>query len=275
MIKNCFRPICTLVVLSLVSVALNAQGPDTATDSAKPLANAHAHNDYEHDRPLLDALDEGFTSIEADVFLVEGQLLVAHNFINVAKDRTLENLYLQPLQERAKENDGRVYKDSQTVTLLVDIKTNGKAAYAALDELLAKYDSIVSVTTTGEYTEKAVTVIISGDRPITEIERSEPRRAGIDGRLSDLDSDKSTDLFPLISDNWTTHFRYRGVGTMPEAEREKLNGIVARAHAKGRRVRFWATPESPVIWQELKTAGVDLIGTDDLEKLSKFLRSSK
>ena len=77
MIKNCFRPICTLVVLSLVSVALNAQGPDTATDSAKPLANAHAHNDYEHDRPLLDALDEGFTSIEADVFLVEGQLLVA------------------------------------------------------------------------------------------------------------------------------------------------------------------------------------------------------
>ena len=62
---------------------------------------------------------------------------------------------------------------------------------------------------------------------------------------------------------------------MPEAEREKLNGIVARAHAKGRRVRFWATPESPVIWQELKTAGVDLIGTDDLEKLSKFLRSSK
>ena len=173
-----FAPLCILTVLLQISTALNAQGSDAAA-SATPLANAHAHNDYEHDRPLLDALDQGFTSIEADVFLVEGQLLVAHNFINVAKDRTLENLYLQPLQERAKENDGRVYKDGQTVTLLVDIKTNGKAVYAALDELLAKYDSIVSVTTTGEYTEKAVTVIISGDRPITEIEGSEPRRAGI------------------------------------------------------------------------------------------------
>jgi hypothetical protein len=43
-----------------------------------PLANAHAHNDYEHKRPLFDALDNGFTSVEADVFLVDGKLLVGH-----------------------------------------------------------------------------------------------------------------------------------------------------------------------------------------------------
>lgn len=270
-----FRPICTLVVLSLVSAALNAQGPDAATASATPLPNAHAHNDYEQARPLLDALDRGFTSVEADVFLVDGQLLVAHNFLQVSKDRTLENLYLQPLQERALQNDGRIYKDGPTVTLLVDIKTNGKAAYAAIDELLAKYDSLVSVTNDGKYTEKAVTVIISGDRPIHEIEESQPRRAGIDGRLSDLASDKSVDLLPLISDNWTTHFRYRGVGTMSEAERKKLHDIVAQVHSKGRRIRFWATPETPALWQELTAANVDLIGADDLGKLSEFLRSSR
>ena len=268
-------PICTLVLLLLPDATLNAQGTDAAASFATPLINAHAHNDYEHDQPLLDALDQGFTSVEADVFLVEGQLLVAHDFINVSKDRTLENLYLQPLQKRAKDNDGRVYKDGPTITLLVDIKTNGKAAYAALDELLAKYDSLISTTNDGKYTERAVTVIISGDRPIQEIEKSEPRRAGIDGRLSDLDSGKSADLLPLISDNWTTHFRYRGVGTMPEAEREKLRDVVTRAHDKGRRVRFWATPESPELWHELRDAGVDLIGTDDLEKLGEFLRSSK
>jgi len=270
-----FRPICTLVVLSLVSVALNAQGPDAATASATPLPNAHAHNDYEQARPLLDALDRGFTSVEADVFLVDGQLLVAHNFLQVSKDRTLENLYLQPLQERALQNDGRIYKDGPTVTLLVDIKTNGKAAYAAIDELLAKYDSLVSVTNDGKYTEKAVTVIISGDRPIHEIEESQPRRGGIDGRLSDLASDKSVDLLPLISDNWTTHFRYRGVGTMSDGERKKLHDIVAQVHSKGRRIRFWATPETPALWQELTAANVDLIGADDLGKLSEFLRSSR
>ena len=35
--------------------------------TAVPLARAHAHNDYEHPRPLRDALDHGFTSVEADV----------------------------------------------------------------------------------------------------------------------------------------------------------------------------------------------------------------
>lgn len=267
------RSVCGLVVLSLVSAALNAQGPDAATASAPPLANAHAHNDYEHDRPLMDALDHGFTSIEADVFLVEGQLLVAHNILDVSKERTLEKLYLQPLQERATANSGRVYRDGPTITLLVDIKTNGAAAWAALHELLAQYDSLISVTHGEGYTEKAVTVIISGDRPIQEIENSKPRRAGIDGRVADLASDKSAALLPLISDNWTSHFRYRGVEAMPDAERKKLHDMVERAHAKGRRIRFWATPENPVLWQELKDAGVDLIGTDDLEKLSTFLRS--
>ena len=266
-------PVWNLVVLSLVSTALNAQARDAGSASATPLANAHAHNDYEHDRPLLDALDHGFTSIEADVFLVEGQLLVAHHVLDVSKERTLEKLYLQPLQERATANNGRVYKDGPTVTLLVDIKTNGVAAYAALHDLLAHYDSLISVTQDGKYTEKAVTVIISGDRPIQEIENSRPRRAGIDGRVADLDSDKPAALLPLISDNWTNHFRYRGVGSMPDTEREKLHDMVERAHAKGRRIRFWATPETPLLWQELKAAGVDLLGTDDLEKLSTFLRS--
>ena len=62
---------------------------------------------------------------------------------------------------------------------------------------------------------------------------------------------------------------------MPEAERKKLHDIVARVHVKGRRIRFWATPESPMLWQELKAADVDLIGTDDLERLEMFLKSSQ
>src|SRR4051812_2888640 len=43
-----------------------------------PLQRAHAHNDYEHRRPLFDALARGFSSVEADVWLSRGKLLVAH-----------------------------------------------------------------------------------------------------------------------------------------------------------------------------------------------------
>ena len=45
----------------------------------RPLLRAHAHNDYLHSRPLADALAHGFWSIEADVWLTNGALLVAHD----------------------------------------------------------------------------------------------------------------------------------------------------------------------------------------------------
>ena len=249
------------------------------TRPVKPLSRAHAHNDYEHPRPLYDALDEGFNSVEADVYLVDGELLVAHDFWNVSKKRTLERLYLIPLQERIQANKGHVFSGGPVFpggpafTLLVDIKRDGASAYVALEKLLAKYSEFISQTRDGKDTEKAVTVIISGDRPKSVIAASNPRYAGIDGRLSDLDSDEPASLLPLISDNWSLHFRYRGDGEMSDTDRTKLREIVAKAHSKGRRVRFWATPESDSIWKELQSAQVDLIGTDKLKKLSAFLNA--
>ncbi|MBX3421312.1 MAG: phosphatidylinositol-specific phospholipase C/glycerophosphodiester phosphodiesterase family protein [Pirellulaceae bacterium] len=249
------------------------QVPLTGQVPVRPLSAAHAHNDYEHQRPLLEALDHGFTSIEADVFLVDGQLLVAHNLRDVRPTRTLEGLYLEPLSQRVKEY-GAVYPAGDTVTLLIDIKSEGATTYAALDKLLAGYAYMLSVSEGGLYTNRAVTVVISGNRPTELIRASQPRYAGVDGRLSDLDSDLPADLLPLISDNWRLHFRYRGQGDMSQTERDKLRDIVDRAHRSQRRVRFWATPESETLWQVLCAAGVDLIGTDDLPKLSEFLRSA-
>ena len=237
-----------------------------------PLENAHAHNDYLHKRPLLDALDHGFTSIEADVFPVEGQLLVAHTFLELSKEKTLEGLYLKPLRDIAKRNGGSIYGDGKPIILLVDIKTKGVEAYALLDSLLKSYDDIVSSHLDGELREKAVTIIISGDRPRAEIEKSNPRYAAIDGRLGDLDSAPPASLFPLISDNWGNHFKYRGQGEMPAAEREKLAAIVKKCHEQGRRLRFWATPENSTLWTQLGSAGVDLIGTDDLAALQRHLQ---
>ncbi|MEO8823510.1 MAG: hypothetical protein ABI366_08030, partial [Ginsengibacter sp.] len=43
------------------------------------VADAHAHNDYEHPIPFYTAWNAGFGSIEADVFPVNGILLVSHS----------------------------------------------------------------------------------------------------------------------------------------------------------------------------------------------------
>ena len=67
----------TQVALALAVLAVLPLTPVRAEEKkpVAPLARAHAHNDYLHERPLLDALDHGFTSVEADIFLVDGKLL--------------------------------------------------------------------------------------------------------------------------------------------------------------------------------------------------------
>jgi len=240
-----------------------------------PLPQAHAHNDYHHEVPLQDALRHGFCSVEADIFLVDGELLVGHERKELRPDRTLEVLYLKPLAERVKQNGGRVYPDGPAFTLLIDFKNNGPETYAALRKILPQYAGMLTTVNEGKVKRGAVTIVISGDRPFAEIAAEPVRYAGIDGRLSDLDSDKPAHLLPMISDRWGAHFRWRGEGEISAAERQKLNEAVRKAHAAGRTIRFWATPEKPAVWKTLSEAGVDHINTDDLPGLQDFLLSQQ
>src|SRR5579883_636054 len=113
-------------------IAAPAGRGDKPAPAVVPLTHAHAHNDYEHKRPLFEALENGFCSVEADVFLVDGKLLVGHTRSSLRPERTLESLYLDPLRERAKANGGKIYPGGPTVFLLVDVKTSGKETCAAL-----------------------------------------------------------------------------------------------------------------------------------------------
>jgi hypothetical protein len=245
-----------------------------------PLRQAHAHNDYEHARPLLDALEHGFCSVEADIWLVNGQLLVAHDLKNANPGRTFQALYLDPLRERVVRNGGKVFRGGPTFTLIIDVKSDATNTYLALRDALRSYASMLTMFP-GEKTEtNAVTVIVSGNRARGLMATETNRLAAYDGRLVDLDSGDSPQLIPLISDNWTLHFKWRAradEGPLPDAERAKLRQLVERAHQQGRRLRLWATPDRPAMWQELYDAGVDLINTDDLAGLEKFLlgRSSR
>lgn len=236
-----------------------------------PLPQAHSHNDYAHRRPLLDALEQGFCSVEADIWLIEGELLVAHDRSDVKKERTLQALYLDPLQQRIRENKGRLYLHGPPCRLLIDVKSDAGPTYAALRDVLLQYREILTAFTPTNTVTNALTVILSGNRAPSTLAAEPLRYAAIDGRLSDLEGGASPHLIPLISDNWSLHFQWRGNGPLPEAERQKLNRVVEQAHRHGRLIRFWAAPDNPAGWQELRQAGVDVINTDDLAGLRVFL----
>jgi hypothetical protein len=136
----------------MLALLLTLVGPPPAV---VPLANAHAHNDYAHKRPLFDALERGFTSVEADIFLTDkGELLVGHERRELRPERTLEKLYLKPLRRRARANKGQVYPGGPAFYLLIDIKTDGKKTYAVLNKLLAKYADVFSEVSDGKFTRR-------------------------------------------------------------------------------------------------------------------------
>ncbi|MFI0777572.1 phosphatidylinositol-specific phospholipase C/glycerophosphodiester phosphodiesterase family protein [Streptomyces sp. NPDC021212] len=250
-----------------------------------PLARAHAHNDYEHPHPLTDALSHGFGSVEADIWLVGDQLLVAHDATELDPTRTLESLYLDPLFQRVTANRGRVYRGYDlSLQLLIDIKTPGEATYLELTKRLRRYSRMFSSAyggVAGQVRRGAVTAVISGDRGArAPMEAEKVRHAFYDGRLEDMGTGVPASFIPLISADWTKTFTWQGVGPMPKEEREKLYQITVAAHAARQKVRFWATPDlagpaRDAVWRELLAAQVDYLNTDDLAGLEDFLRGAR
>ncbi len=259
------------LLITLVAAALSCVGAQAAEPAG------HAHNDYEHPRPLLDALEHGFTSVEADIWLRDGDLLIGHDEADLDPARTLRALYLEPLREQV--GTGSITAASP-LRLLIDIKTGGQSTYSALSAVLRAYADILTRAENGRVTPGPVMAIVSGNRPKEAIAADEPRYAFYDGRLADLDSGLPPSFMPLVSDNWTKHFSWTGEGGMPPDQWQKLTRLVAEAHAKGHWLRFWATPDQPgpardAVWQVLSDAGVDFINTDDLAGFAAFRDASQ
>jgi hypothetical protein len=235
------------------------------------LTRAYAHNDYEHARPLFDALDHGFFGVEADVHLRGDELFVAHTGGAIKPGATLRTLYLDPLLKLVRQNGGRVYPGGpKGFLLMIEFKSDGEQSYSVLREMLAPYREMLTIYHKDRIEENAVTISITGHRPNGLLREEELRYAGIDGDLRDLKEPEKT-LYPTISENFFLYFPLGGLGDLNKADRKRLKGYVEAAHARGRKIRFWGIPAKERLWDELYAAGVDLINTDDLDKLRDYL----
>jgi len=241
-----------------------------------PLPGTHAHNDYHQTRPLQDALRYGYVSVEADVWAVDGALLVGHDRADLRLSLTLRSLYLEPLARQVALL-GAVYPGRpDPFQLLVEVKSDAEETYPLLDAELAGYQDILTRYERELIVPGAVSVIISGGCPRDVLAAQPVRYAACDGSLGDVGSGVPASLVPLCSDKLAWRFTWRGRGPMPAGERAKLHRLVAQAHAEGRRVRFWGVPTRPrrvrlAVWQELRAAGVDYLGADRLRPLRSFL----
>ena len=248
---------------------------------ADPLPRAYSHRDCELRPPLWHSLRHGFTHIEADVYYLFGRVYVAHDLQQLRPWRTLERLYLEPLRQHLEANGGRIFTEATPLHLFVDIKTPAESSYRALHALLERYQDMLTTFGSQGVRENPVTVIVSGNRlAYTDFKNLPLRYAALDGRLEDLGVHTDPQVMPVISDNWRKIFRWQGSGPMPADEQTALETMLATAHRHGQKLRFWATPdrvtpERFTVWDKLLTLGIDLVNTDDVTGLARYLKTRR
>ena len=57
------------------------------------------------------------------------------------------------------------------------------------------------------------------------------------------------------------------------ADADRITGLIDSAHALGRKIRFFAIPDTSTCWKKLISLHADVIGTDHINELADFLNS--
>jgi alkaline phosphatase len=229
MIKAAFSLL--FIAISLIA----ALGQDYSSSSI------FAHNDYVHPIPFYTAYYEEVGFIEADVFLHHGDLMVAHERHEIDKGRTLEELYVKPLQKKIIQHDGFVYANhTKTLTLMIDLKTEGVTTLAALVKKLKLYPKLLSC--------KSLQITISGNVPDPARWSDYPSFIHFDGRPAVAYTPDQWSRITMISTNFRAYAQWNGKGVLTNFERQKIVSLIDAAHANGKPIRFWAAPDFVNAW---------------------------
>ena len=239
-----------LIILFFLASKLNAQ-------------NAHSHNDYEQKFPFESAYNLEFDSIEADLYLKDNEIFVAHDWDKIKPDKTFKNLYLNPLLLKIKENNGFVYQNKKRLTLMLDLKKEGREIIKVLFDQMQPFIKEL----------KNVRIVLSGDMPPPDEFNNYDKIFFFDGRREFTYSKKEFKKVAFVSASFLDFGKYWiGKTSMPEETSRKIDLFVKEMHGKGKKVRLWATPNTVLGFETLKKLKVDIIGTDDLELLADFLK---
>jgi glycerophosphoryl diester phosphodiesterase len=262
---TCHRSLRSLLLTALLLTGTGAM--------AQLLPQGHSHNDYRRARPLYMALDHGFMSVEVDVHLRRGRLLVGHDGFFLRKRRTLERIYLAPLYALAgRDAFLSVHAGGPPgFVLYIDVKRGCPALPDTLIAQLQRYQDMLTVWDQGVRRQGAVNVIVRPcDREQEWLSR-ERRWFQFEGRHHHLGGPYDAEVVPRVGMPLRRITKWRGRGPMPPEDLAQLRALVAQAQAEGRQLRSWAATNRPAVWRRLLDEGVEVINVDRIRRFARFM----
>ena len=286
----------------------------------------HSHNDYWRRRPLWSALCTGCISVEADVWLLDGDLYIGHSGSSLEANKTLSKMYIEPLVDILEDRNrptalaavfpsetrsrlhGVFFRDpEQTLTLLIDFKTDGEALFPIVMEALEPLRSRgwLSYWDGQSRVDRPVTVVGTGNTPFDMVVANTTYRdiffdaplealASLDDEITE---DDMTDVDIRITTRAIHNYKYnasnshyasssmtKAIGPLWQYEFSEpqiylLRNQIQQAKERGLVSRYWGMPAWPrglrnSVWGVLVKEDVGILNVDDLRAARRGLWGS-
>ena len=250
----------TIIHLLLIAALFSV----TAPVKSQSQVLLHSHNDYTRTMPFYEAYSQHCSSIECDMYYTDGKFLVGHDPEDLRPDITFERLYLTPLLNIYSLNGGRPYAGSEAlIQLVVEIKSKNTAEYmTALVKILEEHPDIFNPS----INPYACRIMVTGRVPQPEDFTKYPSYVTFDGDLKTDYTPGQLEQIAMYSFCFSTYSKWNGTGTLDPAEKQTVDSLIARSHAKGKPVRFWGAPDNTAAWETFASMGIDYINTDQPAK---------
>lgn len=238
----------------------------TLTASAQAPVLIHSHNDYTRNVPFWQAYAQNVYSIEADVFLKDGTLLVGHEMEDLSPDMTFEALYYTPAVTMFDRNGGKPYANGQPLQLMVELKSETAPAMEALIALLSRRPDVFDPSVNPA----AIRITITGNVPAPEDFCKYPEYISFDGIIDADYTPEQLARVSVISTNFGAYSIWNGKGSLIIKEAEVVRALIDKVHKMGKPIRFWNAPEGTTPYYTFYNMGIDYFNTDHPEVCAAY-----
>jgi len=244
----------------LLFIVLLAMGfyPAFAQQNYTP-ASIHSHNDYAQPQPFYNAFNAGAGAIEADVYLRNGILMVAHNPSDIKPELTLKAMYIDPLQKELGKRTG-------PLNLLIDLK---ERYTTLLPQLIRELEPLLPFIKKGH--NRPLFIIITGNRPPPAEYNNYPAYILFDDDLQLPHNPDQWKRVAQVSLNFENYSKWKGEGVLPIQDERLLKAVINAVHVAGKKIRFWGAPDNAAAWQKLMALNADILCTDKVTELTDFI----
>jgi hypothetical protein len=255
---------------SVATSVLSAQVPPPGCPA--PRLPLYSHNDYRGPRPLSDAIEAGFRGVEADVFLVDGELRVGHSLGDARRGPRLADAYITPLDSLFAHCERAPADASPRFLLLLEVKDRSPATHDSLMVLLSLHPRLF--LTPAPHLSAVEVVLVGWTPPLTRGRDEVARALGArqyrmrspadtlipsDDRVTRL---VSVDYGKRIGRWWRRGSTRRRWLTAIGSVKRRYPHVLVRAHN---------VPADAAVMARLFAAGVDLVGATDVASFARAL----